>query len=87
MANVLKVKCGVCGSRCFIRRSDFLSDGFARIYITCQNPQCCQTEVYNFERSHVVKSSKLSKDRLLENVISLLSEQDKQHLKKMLEAV
>ncbi|OOF38846.1 transcriptional regulator [Rodentibacter rarus] len=85
MARTTDIYCKVCNAKSVIERTERIHSEFARYYCVCKNPQCGHRFVMNMEFSHTTRSSKLTKDKLLELVLGKLSEEEKANLRKILD--
>lgn len=84
MAKILDISCKECGSKAIVTRTERIHSDLSNLYCHCKNIDCGHRFVMRLEFSHTTTSSKFSKDGLLKWVISRLSKQDKEELKKML---
>lgn len=85
MARTTDIYCTVCNSKSVIERSERIHSEFTRYYCACKNPLCGHRFVMNMEFGHTTRSSKLTKDKLLELVLSKLSVEEKANLRKILD--
>ncbi|MFA1401259.1 ogr/Delta-like zinc finger family protein [Haemophilus influenzae] len=85
MARTTDIYYAVCNAKSVIERSERIHSEFTRYYCACKNPLCGHRFVMNMEFSHTTRSSKLTKDKLLELVLSKLSEEEKTNLRKILD--
>lgn len=84
MARILDIYCRECGSKAIITRTERIHSDLSNLYCHCKNVHCGHRFVMRLEFSHTTTTSTFSKNSLLKQVISRLSEQDKEALKKML---
>lgn len=85
MARTTDIYCTVCNAKSVIERSERIHSEFTRYYCACKNPQCGHRFVMNMEFGHTTRSSKLTKDKLLELVLGKLSDDEKAKLRKILD--
>jgi len=81
MARTTDIYCTVCNAKSVIERAERIHSEFTRYYCACKNPQCGHRFVMNMEFGHTTRSSKLTKDKLLELVLGKLSDDEKAKLK------
>lgn len=84
MAGVLKIECNVCNSKAVITKSTHEHIDFKRLYCRCTNPACNHKFVMNLEHSHTTRTSDITRKLLLSNLISKLSDSDKDVIRKSL---
>ncbi|QIR10948.1 ogr/Delta-like zinc finger family protein [Avibacterium paragallinarum] len=84
MARNPRIYCNVCKSKARIEKTEHLNENFNKLYCSCCNPECNHHFVFNQEFSHTTKTSLLIKDSLLTHILGLISEQDKEKIKRAL---
>lgn len=85
MARTTDIYCTVCNAKSVIERAERIHSEFTRYYCACKNPHCGHRFVMNMEFGHTTRSSKLTKDKLLELVLGKLSDDEKAKLRKILD--
>lgn len=75
---VLKIECTECGSKAVIRKTNRKHRHIADIYCACADVECGHTFVLNLTYSHTLSPSAKTGDMLLQQVISGMSQQQKQ---------
>ncbi|WP_425248744.1 ogr/Delta-like zinc finger family protein [Chelonobacter oris] len=81
MSRVLQVKCRVCEHRAMITKAARVHNDFLRLYCRCTNPECNHKFVMNLEYSHTTHTSYLDRNSLLIELVSRLSDSDKDVLR------
>ena len=83
---VLKIQCPECSSKAVIRKTNRKHRDIADIYCSCSDVECGHTFVMNLTFSHTLSPSAKKGDLLLQQVISNLSDEQKQLAFKLLQA-
>lgn len=83
---VLKVECPECGSKAVIRKTNRKHRDIADIYCACADVECGHTFVMNLTFSHTISPSAKTGDMLIQQVISGMSDAQKQLTLKLLQA-
>lgn len=83
---VLKIECPECRSKAVIRKTNRKHRDIADIYCACSDVECGHTFVMNLTFSHTISPSAKTGDMLIHQVISGLSEHQKQLAFKLLQA-
>ncbi|MBD9643619.1 ogr/Delta-like zinc finger family protein [Pantoea sp. PNT02] len=83
---VLKIECPECGSKAVIRKTNRKHRDIADIYCACADVECGHTFVMNLTFSHTISPSAKTGDLLIQQVISGMSDAQKQLTLKLLQA-